>query len=43
MKNNYINADICFVDGKLKIRIPKETVDKLKDKVQNDRRSSTKR
>jgi hypothetical protein len=43
MMDKYIDAQICFVDGEWKLRVSKETVDKIKEKIENDRRTSTKR
>ena len=29
---DYVNAQICFVDGEWKLRIPKKEMQKIKDK-----------
>lgn len=42
MKDKYIDAKICFVDGEWKLRVSKDTVDKLIEKNKNDRRTSIK-
>lgn len=43
MKDKYIDAQMCFVDGQWKLRVSKETVDKLIEKKENDRRTRIKR
>lgn len=42
MIDKYIDAEMCFVDGKWKLRVSKETVDKLIEKKENDRRTCIK-
>ena len=43
MIDKYIDAQICFVNDEWKLRVLKETVNKLKERIENDRRTSTKR